>query len=217
MVALEILVRGWHDWSNWSGAKLHSVRQRVPDIHLVYALREIWPLKTPEVQSLGRDVISVALQIVMDSSHSRECRDQAGTLLRRSAYLVKDEDMLVFCLSELLGDADEIAKDELIGIASAVDDRLPLVRRRVIWLDYLDAPVEVVREMAVEGIGSSIRKPRPSEPPRPEDVELANRLRPIAQSDPSHRVRRMAAAQLRQYDASDTRQTHRRLGVPQSQ
>lgn len=217
MVALDILVRGWHDWSHWSEPKLEQIRERVPDIHAYYALREMMPLKSLEARGLARDVLGILLQALLAPNHSAEFLNEADRVVRYSVVFEPDEDVLLLCLSELLDHPDGSTDIHFLSIASAIDDRLPRHRRCELWLDYLDAPISIVREMAVEGIGSSIRKPRSGEPPRPEDAELADRLRQIAQSDPSKGVRRMAATLVREYDTSDVRPTHGRGGGPNSQ
>ncbi len=214
MVALEVIASDWQDWSNWTAPKLEDVRSRIPDIHCIYALREIWPHKSVEDRDLARDVTGVLLQALLEPGRRYEFRSEADRVITYSLALNPDEDILLLCLSELLRSQNPIEDTHLLGIASAVDDRLPRDRRRVLWIDYLDAPVAIVREMAVEGIGSSIRKHRPGEDPRPEDEELANRLRQISQSDQNKGVRRMAKTLVREYDTSDTRPTHGRGGGP---
>lgn len=49
LVLIDIVLNGWHDWTNWDHAKLVKLREKFPELHRVYAIRELRRLKIDDI------------------------------------------------------------------------------------------------------------------------------------------------------------------------
>lgn len=207
-VYLHCLLNGWQDWTNWTSPKLVELRQQYPDIFLKYSLDELAPTHTEGDYVICKDFVLVLLEVLGDQSLSNETRYEAGVDARRLAAASKDQDIMRYCVLRYLSGSNL----EYLDVSSSIARQLPTEARRTFWEPHLSTDNEQVRIRAVEFLGGDIRKPRAGEAARPEDAALAERLRQIAENDPSPLVKQSARYKLRLYDTSDTRPTHGRLG-----
>jgi len=216
MLCIDVLLNGWNDWSNWQSEKLRTVHEKYPDVHLDYALRCIRFLKTPEDYEITRPAVGLALELVMDRSNRSAILASAAQLVHEVGSISKDTDLLRFSIDTAMRTTDKGTRLSFLTIAGQISKNLGQPAQREFWVAYLDVPDEWIRTMAVSGIVESIRKPRPGEPTRPRDAELAQLLRNVAQNDHSERVRQFLHPRLEQYERSDTKPTHGggRIGDP---
>lgn len=47
-VLIDVVLNGWHDWDGWNHEKLVELRQEFPQLHRVYAIRELRRLKVKD-------------------------------------------------------------------------------------------------------------------------------------------------------------------------
>lgn len=207
-VYLDCLLNGWQDWSSWTTPKLMEVRERHPDVYLKYSLEKLFVLRSLNDYEVLTDYMPVLLPLLNDASLGRKTRLKAESVTDQLASAAKDSDVMKYCMLKYLATNEE----NFLSVSAAIDDRLPTEARRAFWEPYLSTDNEVVRLYAVGNLGETIRKPRAGEAARPEDAALAERLRQIAENDPSPLVKQSARYKLRLYDTSDTRPTHGRLG-----
>ncbi len=212
-VYFDCLLNGWYDWSQWTTPKLIEVREKHPDVYLMYAVRESFYAKlAQETYNLLRDVLPQLLILLEDHTIGPKGCAELESLLEYICSAEKDMDVMKYCVLKYIAGGGE----PYLSVAGIAGTQLNHEQRREFWEPFLVAQNEQVRLRAVSGVGDTIRKPRPGEDPRPEDAALAEQLRQILQNDPSLRVRDQARYKLRLYDKSDTRPTHGRLGVPNS-
>jgi hypothetical protein len=212
VVLLDVLLDGWDDWAAWDTQKLRDARNKWPDLHLNYALRPMCKIRNQQDYQDFKDVLPIAIQIIMDRTHSSATRRTAGTVAERIVTFGPDTDILTFSVERVSESPSELERELLVGLVRVMEYRLPPASYRSVWLERLESPDEFVRALAVDYLGDTIRKPRDGEAPRLEDAALAERLRQIAENDPSSRVKVRIQTTLRKYDTSDTRPTHGRLG-----
>lgn len=48
-VLIDVLLNGWEDWTHWDDKKLVALREAFPELHRVYAIRELRRLKVEDV------------------------------------------------------------------------------------------------------------------------------------------------------------------------
>jgi hypothetical protein len=209
-VYLDVLLNGWDDWSNWQGDELQEIRQKYPDLHVKYALKDIGRFRnTWDDLNFVADTFGVVLPLVLDTDRGQWVCEEATDRMVSSARVRKDPDLLRYCLDAAASATDRDTRMALFRITGPASGALRQPEYREFWVDYLQHPDEWVRTKAVAGILDSIRKPRPGEEPRPRDAELAQMLYEVLQNDPSPRVRNFLQPRLEQYERSDTKPKHR--------
>jgi hypothetical protein len=216
-VYLDVLLNGWDDWANWQGDELQEIRQKYPDLHVKYALKDMHRFRsTWDDLNFVADTFGLVLPLVLDMDRGRWVRDQARSVVTGFALVRKDVELLRFSINAAMNASDKDTRLDLLTISSAASHALPGPEYLEFWVDYLEAPDEWIRTKAVGGIVGRIRKPRPGEEPRPRDAELAQMLYDVLQNDPSPGVRNFLQPRLEQYERSDTKPSHGRgrIGGP---
>lgn len=199
MVALDVLLNGWNDWSDWESDRLRGYRERYPDIDRLAAMRLLMEYDAyyhqeqhkggaPDHAEEPINLTGLCLRLLYDAEISSELR-------REVTYPLKDiqhrEEVLDFLIRGDLAISDPLARPGS-GVMQSVSRRMNVEARLDFWLPYLSHPDPSLRMLAVIEVGSTRRRPRDMAPEQHRDWETIQRLRLLAEGDPDQVVRSKA-------------------------
>lgn len=211
MVALDVILNGWDDWSAWTTDRLKGYRKRYPDIYRIVAVNlrgqlnhELWqrkrrgePTADLEVDD-GLRAQGLFLRMLMETEASEELRRHIRSQAKK---IHADLDALDFVVKlALVGESRADRRNNGRSCMGSLTESLPLDQQRDFWVQYLDSDDFSIRSYAVSRVGISINllKKDPQEPAT--NRQLAERLRKIAASDPDSRIRHEAQRRVAAYE-----------------
>ncbi|UCC29270.1 MAG: hypothetical protein JSU86_13835 [Phycisphaerales bacterium] len=135
-VLVDILLNGWDDWSEWGDEKPSVFREKFPDLHRVYAIREL-------VRLDYNDVNGVLLELFADG-------DVPPYLWTEVAAAVGDLgahfDKLEFTADVAYSSDDVRVRERLAGYIQHFADRASKdPRSKSFWEPYLGSPIPELR------------------------------------------------------------------------
>ncbi len=180
IVLAEVLINGWDEWSAWGEHEmLREVRDQFPFVHRY----EAWQL-ADKYDML--DFVGLALRYFNDED--RFAQDCGGI-----EHIVSKA-----CDLELLGYLLQRWQDMRTGFpfvsigSGMIVQPEQHARVRDVWAKYLNSPVDILRAEAVTQTGEMIRRIRRHSRGQENSDNLQEKLRLMAQTDPSGDVRRRA-------------------------
>ncbi len=135
-VLIDVLLNGWHDWTSWGDGKLAKLRAKFPELHRVYAIRELRRLKV-------KDIGGVLLDLLRQPDIAPEMffPEREGV-----KELVQPGDALAFVLDVYVTSNDNLIRtrmEHLIPSFSARVGKTEAVRE--IWGPYLESDIPLLR------------------------------------------------------------------------
>jgi len=193
MALADVLLNGWHDWSEWHGEKLIEVREALPDLHRAYALQLARRFEITQYNGL-------ALRMLVDPSTPKYVRRYAASLV---SYPDNNLDVLDFIVTQMLATKDEVVREFLLSCIS--NTGIPPHGRRAFWEEYLSTADITLRSVAVIEVGHAVRHIRSKTKGTDLSPEIIAKLKEIAENDSDERIRESAGRAVRRMESSPFR------------
>lgn len=133
---IDIVLNGWHDWSNWDHEKLVRLREKFPELHRVYALRELRRLKIKEIGS-------VLLELLIQPNLAQELFFPVREGVKE---LVNPNDAIEFFLDTYMQSNNPMIRTHMEHFIPPFSDRAGNGSRvKQIWRPHLESEIPLLR------------------------------------------------------------------------
>ena len=208
LVVIDVLLNGWDDWSKWEGERLTEYREEFPDLHRAIAVRLLHQIKLKDAVRRMKsgepspvdgfpDANGILLRMLVDPELPRYTRKGVQSTVDR---ISGNFDALRFVVSCALERQDAAVRRSCYSCMQTLSKGVPGDKLQAFWIGHLDSEDDWVRTAAVQQVGHGVLRTRAlpigSDPNR----YVVDRLRRIAENDPSDQVRRQARRAVKSYD-----------------
>lgn len=193
MVAIDVLLNGWTDWSKWNSERLQEYRRRYPDI---YQWDALWIVQYYVTHLDDPSLDGLFLELLLNDSLPANVRKGLRNVDFAAHNVVDMLDFVVACYER--AENPEVRQNCWSHI-HRISERVSKEQRRAFWLKYLDSPDKMLHSLAVGELGTTrLREPGAPLQGHP-DEPIVNRLRDIAANDPDESIRRDARGAVKTF------------------
>ncbi len=179
----DVLLNGWHDWSDWEGEKLAEVRAKFPEVHRAYALQLARYFRIAEYHG-------IILRMLVSLDTPEYLRSPAQSVLMHADCNV---DVLDFLVAHGVAAEDEAVRQSLFSCMGPISQDIDAYVRRSFWIPYLDSADSMLRDTAAGQLNTAIEAIRWKSGGDDTSEELTRKLDKMAENDPDEWNRKQAA------------------------